>query len=91
MRTVSAMTLRRHFGGLLDDVRDKAEPVLIERDGTPMAMLAPLPESARRGDDRARRKDALKRLCNLAKPTKRGRHPQAWLDRERETWTGRRP
>ena len=89
MKTVSAMGMRRRFGGWLDKVRATAEPVLIERDGKPMAVLAPLPAAQSETDGRDRRRAALDRLCRLSRPTSRGRHPERWVERERDAWTKR--
>lgn len=91
VKTVSAMVVRRHFGGLLDEVRTTAQPVLIERDGCPMAVLAPLPVSLGQADERHQRQLALERLCGLSNPTSRGRDPQAWLDQDRSAWAERKP
>jgi antitoxin (DNA-binding transcriptional repressor) of toxin-antitoxin stability system len=89
MKTVTAMAMRRQFGGLLDEVRLTSEPVVIERDGKPMALLSPLPASAAQADIKERRRNALNRLCGLSQPTVRGRRPQGWLKRERAAWAGR--
>ena len=89
MKTVSAMTMRRHFGGLLDAVYSKAEPLLIERGGKPMAVLAPLPGYDAAKNTCTGRLAALERMKVLSKPTSRGRDAQSWVSRERNGWSGR--
>lgn len=89
MKTVSAMTMRRHFGGLLDAVHSKSEPVLIERGGKPMAVLAPLPGYDAAKNTCAGRLAALERMTTLTKSTARGRDAQAWVAKERNGWSGR--
>jgi len=91
MKTVSAMTMRRQFGGLLDEVRLKSETVVIERDGKPIAMLVPMPTSADAATDRMRRHAALERLCGLSRSTPRGRDATRWVAEERAAWKGRQP
>ncbi len=91
MRTVSAMTMRRQFGGLLDEVRLKSETVVIERGGKPVAMLVPMPASTDPAEDRARRHAALDRLCCMSKTTPRGRDATRWVAEERAAWKGREP
>ena len=86
MRTVSAMTVRRHFGGILDSVYAESETVLIERDGKPMAMLAPIPASVEAEVIRKSRLSALDRMAALSKPTDRGRDAQSWVSKERDSW-----
>ena len=41
MRTVSALTFRRKFGRVLDEVVKKREPVTITRANQPLAVLVP--------------------------------------------------
>jgi len=89
MKTVSAMTMRHHFGGLLDEVRLKSTRVIIERDGKAVAMLTPIPESMAADTDRSRRLAALDRLSGMSPATARGRDPAGWLRRERDGWAGR--
>ena len=83
------MTMRRHFGGLLDAVYSKSEPVLIERGGKPMAVLAPLPGYDAANRTCTGRLAALDRMVVLSKPTARGLDAQAWVAKERDGWSGR--
>ena len=89
MKTVSAMTMRRHFGAMLDQVRGTSERVVIERAGRPVAVLGPLPEAEAEPGDRVRREAALARLAGLSKPTARRRDADRWVRREREAWGAR--
>ncbi|MDR0481784.1 MAG: type II toxin-antitoxin system Phd/YefM family antitoxin [Cellulomonadaceae bacterium] len=43
MRTLTATQASRGFSALLDDIERNAEPVVIERDGVPVAQVMPFP------------------------------------------------
>ena len=42
MRTLGAAKAKAHFLSLLDDVENKREPVLVTRNGRPVAQLVPV-------------------------------------------------
>ncbi len=95
MRTVTAMELRRRLGEILDAAA-AGEPITIERDGRPMAVLV-TPEAAARLDEseRARierglaaldRLDAFReRMARLHPEPDDGLTTVEWLRRERES------
>ncbi len=95
MRTVTAMELRRRLGEILDAAA-AGEPITIERDGRPMAVLV-TPEAAARLDqsERARierglaaldRLDAFReRMARLHPEPEDGLTTVEWLRRERES------
>lgn len=95
MRTVTAMELRRRLGEILDAAA-AGEPITIERDGRPMAVLV-TPEAAARLDEseRARierglaaldRLDAFReRIARLHPEPEDGLTTVEWLRRERES------
>ena len=89
MKTVSAMTMRRRFGGLLDEVRSRSVRMVIQRDGKPLAVISPYTPDDSGATDRASRLAALDRLSGLGERTARGRDPGRWLARERASWAGR--
>ena len=65
MRTVTAMDLRKRLGQILDAAA-AGEPIAIERDGRPMAVLVTPEAAARLGEDeRARVDRALAALDRL--------------------------
>jgi prevent-host-death family protein len=94
MRTVTAMDLRRRLGEILD-AASAGEPITIERDGRPMAVLV-TPEAAVRIDEseRARierglaaldRLDAFRgRMARLHPDPDDGLTTVEWLRRERD-------
>ncbi len=88
MRSVSAMTMRRHFGQFLDEVRYGRKAVIIERDGKPMALLSPLQDDGSL-TMRRKRHAALERCATLGGPTKRGRAAGQWVKDERADWERR--
>ena len=84
MKTVSAMELRRHVGALLDEVRLKSEVIILERAGKPVAKLTPVTDEALGPTAvRQRRAEVLRQMAGLGADTPRGRHPAAWVRRER--------
>jgi prevent-host-death family protein len=86
MKSVSAMELRRNLGQILDEVRIREEPVVIERAGKPIAVLGPIPHQ-----DLEREKTRRIRLVHEAAekygPTDRGRDPIGWIRKQREDRT----
>lgn len=90
MRTVSAMELRRHLGCLLDEVRLKAEIVILERAGKPMAVLGPcsLLKGSMDSDKRHKLK-VLDQITGIGAASPRAKDIDAWLRSEREDARGR--
>jgi prevent-host-death family protein len=94
MRIITAMDLRRRLGEILD-AASAGEPITIERDGRPMAVLV-TPEAAARIDqsERARierglaaldRLDAFReRMARLHPDPDDGLTTVEWLRRERQ-------
>jgi prevent-host-death family protein len=77
MRTVTAMDLRRRLGEILD-AASAGEPIAIERDGRPMAVLVTPEAAARLGEDeQARTERGLAALDRLDEFRERmaQRHP----------------
>jgi len=80
MKTMSAMYVRRHFGAVLDDVRLKAETVLLERAGRPIALITPLPSAE---ENTEKNIQALKNLSGVGGVTERGRNLDEWMNKSR--------
>jgi prevent-host-death family protein len=99
MRTVTAMDLRRHLGEILDAAA-AGEPITVERDGRPMAVLV-TPEAAANldGDQQARIQRGLAALDRLDEFRERmaSHHPELddapttaeWIRQERDARDGR--
>lgn len=86
MKTVPVMTVRRHLGEMLNEVRLKHEMVIIERAGKPMAKLCPLQDEAVQAAAVDVRLRAIDQLAAMGGRTKRGRAADQWLNRERSAW-----
>ncbi len=90
MRTVSAMEVRKHLGSLLDEVRLRAEIVVLERAGKPMAVLGPC--SLLKGStdiDKRHKLKMLDQITGVGSASPRAKDLDAWLRAEREDARGR--
>ena len=91
MKTVSAMELRRRLGEIVDEVRLKSQPVVLERAGRPMVRIVPCdPEETSDSESTAaRRLRAVMDLygCGAGRP--RAADVGEWLDAERRAWDAR--
>jgi len=60
MRTISALAFRRKFGGVLDEVVRKRQPVTITRANRALVVLVPADDYARGGGPAAARESRLR-------------------------------
>ena len=88
MKTLSAMQVRKNLGAVLDEVRQTATPVMLERAGKPLAMLCPLPATGALTPSPASRRSLLERLAGLGRATPRAENLDVWLRHERDAWGG---
>ena len=56
MKTISALTVRKKFGAILDDVAKGKEPVLITRANRPLVVMEPYTAYEARTNQETRRK-----------------------------------
>lgn len=89
MKEVAAMDVRKHFGAILDEVRLKAETIILTRGGKPIAMLSPLKTASAPSETTKRRIRALKQLKGLGKSSQRAKDVGLWLEDERKSWEDR--
>jgi prevent-host-death family protein len=83
MKTMSAMEMRRRFGAILDEVRIKSEPIIVERAGRPIAMITPIKQHVPQ-DDLSRPLQAIRNLTGAASLSERGKDVTEWMDSQRE-------
>ena len=85
MKHISLMELRHHLGEVLDEVRIKAEPVILQRSGRAIAMLCPVDYLNRDNQSLTRRKEALDNLVGQGRSAARSKDLTEWLKKQRRT------
>lgn len=84
MRSVTLMDLRHHLGAIVDEVRIKSEPVVLERAGRPVAMLCPLDYmETRQQADHSYKARALDGLEQAGRKQARASDLSGWLRQTR--------
>jgi prevent-host-death family protein len=79
MKHVALMDLRHHLGTVVDEVRIKSEPVILERSGRPVAMLCPIDYVSAQRDNHEYRERALNSLDGQGRKHARSKNLVAWL------------
>ncbi|OGV60950.1 MAG: hypothetical protein A2498_07405 [Lentisphaerae bacterium RIFOXYC12_FULL_60_16] len=82
MKHISLMDLRHHLGSVVDEVRIKSEPVVLERAGRPVAMLCPV-DYMERNPNANHRQRALDTLENQGQNRARATDLVKWLKNAR--------
>ncbi len=85
MKIVSVMKVRKSLGEILNEVNLKSETFILERAGKPIAKLSPLKDEQYTNSQNLRLK-SLHDLKGLNPKTDRGKNPDEWLKKERESW-----
>lgn len=71
MKTLQALQVRKRFGGVLDEVVKKGEPVVIERTGKPLVVMVPFEQYQAEHDQMARRERLRKVFAEMDQWAKR--------------------
>lgn len=79
MKHITLMDLRHHLGAIVDEVRIKSEPVVLERAGRPVAMLCPLDYMESRRTDNSYKQRALDGLEQAGRKQARAADLSGWL------------
>lgn len=83
MKHITLMDLRHHLGAIVDEVRIKSEPVVLERAGRPVAMLCPLDYMESKGVDNSYKVRALEGLEQAGRASARASDLSGWLRQAR--------
>lgn len=85
MKQISLMELRHHLGAILDEVRIKSEPVVLQRSGRAVAMICPVDYLNRDTQSLTRRREALDNLVGQGRSVARSEDLTEWLKKNRRT------
>ena len=85
MKHISAMTARKNFGSVMDQVRLNGESFVLERAGRPIAKIVPVDASnSSRVTQVEQQRQALAILAGLGAAAPRDSDLTTWVQRERE-------